>query len=140
MIKEQISYQEKPFLGICVGHQVLSTFGTEINETHGMDIIPGQTVEIEYSPGFPIPHIGWSEVSIKKSSRLFDGIDDGSTFYFVHSFYTRVDDSSMISSTVTYNQELTASVEKENIYGVQFHPEKSQENGLRLLKNFSCIE
>lgn len=138
-LRGEIKDKEKFFLGICVGHQILSTIGMEFEESKGLDIIPGKTIKIEYQQGMPVPHVGWAEVIQKKKSLLFQGIADRSTFYFLHSYYIKLDNQNDLSSTVIYGNEITASVENRNIFGVQFHPEKSQSNGLKLLRNFTEI-
>jgi imidazole glycerol-phosphate synthase subunit HisH len=139
-LKKEVLDGQKIFLGICVGEQVLSTMGTEFGEVEGLGFIPGVTVRIGLRPGYTVPHIGWSEISIRKESRLFKNISDNATFYFVHSYHLKADDPRHVSSIVDYGEEITASVERENIFGVQFHPEKSQDNGLELLRNFSQLQ
>jgi imidazole glycerol-phosphate synthase subunit HisH len=137
VLRQEVIDKKKLFLGICVGEQVLSTIGTEFGEIKGLDFIPGTTVKIDYKHGYTVPHIGWSEIALKKKSKIFKNIEDNATFYFVHSYYLKPDAPALVTSTVNYGAEIIASVEKENIYGVQFHPEKSQDNGLTLLKNFA---
>jgi imidazole glycerol-phosphate synthase subunit HisH len=134
-LREILEINEKFFLGICVGHQLLSSKGTEFGEIPGLNIIPGETVKIEYCKGLPVPHIGWSEVNHNESA-LFAGIEQGATFYFVHSYFIDCKNEDHVSSSVDYGQKITASVQKGRVFGVQFHPEKSQSNGLRLLINF----
>ena len=129
----------KFFLGICVGHQILSTFGTEFEKTPGLDLVPGATVRVKGGESLPVPHVGWSEVSQLRPSPLFAGIDDGSTFYFVHSYHLEASYQENVLAVTSYGEEITAAVNRGNIYGVQFHPEKSQKNGLQLLKNFSGL-
>jgi len=138
-LKQEILDEKKFFLGICVGHQILSTLGSEFEKVPGLDIIEGITSKITTDIKLPVPHIGWSEVYRKRESELFNEIEDGATFYFVHSYNFDVKDKRFVSSITNYGGEITASVEKNNIFGVQFHPEKSQKNGLKLLENFSKL-
>ena len=136
-IKDSIS-KKKNILGICVGMQILSTVGYEWGKHFGLDMIEGQVRLI--SDEKKISHVGWNNILIKNKTKLFDGIKNSTDFYFVHSFCFEVQNELEITSQVDfYNKRLTASLEKKNIYGVQFHPEKSLENGLKLLKNFSNI-
>ena len=136
-IKESIS-KKKNILGICVGMQILSTVGYEWGKHFGLDVIEGEVKLI--SDEKKISHVGWNNILIKNKTKLFNGIKDNTDFYFVHSFCFEVKNKTDITSQVDfYNKRLTASLERKNIYGVQFHPEKSLENGLKLLKNFSDI-
>ena len=139
-LKQELVGKDKFYLGICVGHQILSSYGTEFEEKPGLSMIDGKTVKLEYARGLPVPHIGWSEVKQSRSSSLFNNIEDLATFYFVHSFYIQTDHPEDVLATVTYGKEITAAVSKGKIYGVQFHPEKSQTNGLQLLKNFAELK
>jgi glutamine amidotransferase len=139
ILRNEINNKEKYFLGICVGHQILATLGTEFEEGEGMNIIPGKVVKFELSGALPVPHIGWTDVMQNYDDALFNNIDDGSTFYFVHSYYLVTDNSQDILATAHYGKEITVAVKADNVYGVQFHPEKSQGNGLQLLKNFSNL-
>ena len=130
-----------PFLGICVGHQVLSSFGSEFEKIHGLDWIEGRVEKIEIkNKELKLPHVGWNNVSLTRTSLLYDGIPEDSCFYFVHSYQFIPDDKSLITSFCEYGSKVTASVQKDNIFGVQFHPEKSQTAGLLLLENFSKIK
>ena len=138
-IKNDLLVEEKPFLGICVGHQVLSSMGTEFENGEGLNVIPGTVVKLNYSKGFPVPHVGWAKVSKLKDSELFHGIEQEATFYFVHSYYFDATNEKDVLATVSHGKVVTAAVKYKNIYGVQFHPEKSQINGLKLLKNFSRL-
>jgi len=136
-LKSELLSENKFFLGICVGHQVLSALGTEFEEKEGLNIIPGKTIKLEFSKNLPVPHIGWTEVKQLRKSELFKDIESEATFYFVHSFYIDAKNQADVLATASYGKEITAAVGRGNIFGVQFHPEKSQTNGLQLLKNFS---
>ncbi len=128
----------KPYLGICLGFQILFSESEEFGHCKGLDIFKGKV------PRFPeselkVPQMGWNELNIKQDCPLLKGIPEKSYFYFVHSYYVAPDDSSIILTTTDYGIEFTSAIWKDNVYGVQFHPEKSQELGLQLLKNFGNI-
>ncbi|MBE3138716.1 MAG: imidazole glycerol phosphate synthase subunit HisH, partial [Actinobacteria bacterium] len=137
VIKEIISCGT-PFLGICIGLQVLFEFGMEGGKNKGLGIFKGIVKKIP--EGVKIPHMGWNRLKIlNKKSKLLEGIKDGESFYFVHSYLAECEDKSIISSTTDYGVDIAASVEYKNTYGVQFHPEKSSICGLRILSNFINI-
>jgi len=137
VIKETIS-SETPFLGICIGLQVLFEFGTEGGKNKGLGVLKGIIKKIP--EGVKIPHMGWNRLKIlNKKSKLLEGIKNGESFYFIHSYFAECEDKSIISSTTDYGVDITASVENKNTYGVQFHPEKSSTCGLRILSNFVNI-
>ena len=138
-IKKEVLDRKKNFLGICVGMQVLTDFGTEHGNHNGLGFVAGSTNIMSKSKDMSIPHIGWSSVNIVKNTPLFDSIENNSDFYFVHSYCVNVENNSLVSSFVQHGNNIPSSIGCENIYGVQFHPEKSQRNGLKLLKNFSKI-
>ena len=139
-LKEEVLHSGKFFLGICVGMQILATIGTEFEETAGLNFIPGKVVEIDVKKfNLPVPHIGWNEVIIHLNSPLFKDIENEALFYFVHSYHFLPKSREHLIGTCQYGSKLTASVGKGNIFGVQFHPEKSQLNGLQLLKNFANL-
>lgn len=134
----------KPFLGICLGLQILFTTGEEFGESSGLNLIKGKVVRFSRNdPSMPtrlkIPHMGWNSITIKKDLPLFRGIEDGSFFYFVHSYYVVPDDEGVVAATTDYGMEFTSGIQRENIVALQFHPEKSQQMGLRLLKNFGMM-
>jgi imidazole glycerol-phosphate synthase subunit HisH len=134
-IKETIK-QNRPFLGICIGLQVLFEYGTEGQKCSGLGIFKGSVEKIP--SGFKIPHMGWNRLKIiKKDSRIFKDIKDGESFYFVHSYSAVPADFSIVSSTAEYGSELVASIEYRNTFGLQFHPEKSSLCGLKILSNFA---
>jgi glutamine amidotransferase len=129
--------KKKFYIGICVGMQILSESGLENNKTKGLNLIKGKVEKIPVEKE-ALPNIGWHNIILeKKNSLLFKNIDDKEMlFYFVHSYYFNLDQQEDCSSSIYYEKKLTASVEKDNIFGVQFHPEKSQAGGLKILKNF----
>jgi glutamine amidotransferase len=130
--------RDKPFLGICIGLQVLFEHSMEGTKSPGLSIFKGSVEKIP--DGVKIPHMGWNKVRIiKKDSRLFKGIVSGESFYFVHSYYAVCEDKGIISSTTDYGIEIASSIEKGNTYALQFHPEKSSTFGLKVLKNFMEI-
>ncbi len=127
-----------PYLGICLGLQVLFSESVEFGSCKGLDIFKGKVVKFK-SDKLKIPQMGWNQLNIKNSSPLFNEIPDKSYFYFVHSYYVVPDDEGIISTTTDYGVEFTSSVCKDNVYAVQFHPEKSQALGLQMLRNFGEI-
>lgn len=142
----------KPFLGICLGLQVLFTESQEFGSPKGLDIIKGQVVRLpktrddsgigdaEGERKLKVPHMGWNSILFKKRTPIYEHIDDGSYFYFVHSYYVIPEEKSVISTSTTYGVEFTSSIWKDNIFAMQFHPEKSQQLGLQILKNFSELK
>jgi glutamine amidotransferase len=127
--------QHKPFLGICIGLQMLFERGEE-GDTAGLGLLPGRVPRFPASSGLKIPHIGWNEVRQERSHALWQGIVDGSRFYFVHSYYPAPRDRALTAATCVYGAPFTCAVARDNIFAVQFHPEKSQSAGLQLLSNF----
>jgi len=128
----------KPFLGICIGLQVLFEYGKEGGTSDGLGIFKGSVEKIP--PGVKIPHMGWNKIKIiKEKSLIFKDIKDGESFYFVHSYHVVCDDESLVSSLSEYGVNIISSIEYKNIYGLQFHPEKSSSGGLQILKNFASI-
>ena len=125
---------DKPFLGICIGVQMLFERAEE-GDTPGLGIIPGRVPRLRVS-GLKIPHMGWNEVLQRRSHPLWTDIADRSRFYFVHSYYPQPAESSLTAGTCAYGLRFTCAVARDNIFAVQFHPEKSQNSGLRLLSNF----
>lgn len=129
-----------PFLGICLGLQLLFERSDESDDVKGLGLLPGEILRIPDEPGLKIPHIGWNSLKFPKQGRLFQGISEDSYVYFVHSYYLKAKDESIVTATSQYGTLIHASVEKDNIFACQFHPEKSSEVGLRILKNFISIE
>ena len=128
---------KKPLLGICVGLQMFADVGFEEIETKGLGWISGKVSKIDNQNGkFKLPHIGWNQIKILKNSKIFKDIENNSHMYFVHSYELVPNDKSVVSSTTDYSTDIVCSVEKENIFGTQFHPEKSDKNGLKIIDNF----
>ena len=128
---------KKPLLGICVGLQMYADIGYEETETKGLGWIPGKVSKIDNQNGkYKLPHIGWNQINIIKESKIFKDIDNKSHMYFVHSYEFIPNDKNVISATTDYSTNIVCSVEKENIFGTQFHPEKSDKIGLKIIDNF----
>ena len=126
-----------PFLGICLGMQLLADIGYEDGEWEGLGLVHGACERLP--GGVKIPHMGWNTVSYPRVSRLFDGIPEDTAFYFVHSYHLRPTDDACVIGRTGYGVPFAAAVEQANIFGVQFHPEKSSDKGLQLLANFGAI-
>ena len=128
---------KKPLLGICVGLQMFADIGFEELETKGLGWISGRVSKIDNQNGkYKLPHIGWNQINIIKDSKIFKDIENNSHMYFVHSYEFVPKDKNVISSVTDYSSNIVCSVEKENIFGTQFHPEKSHSNGMKVIKNF----
>jgi imidazole glycerol-phosphate synthase subunit HisH len=125
-----------PLLGICVGMQALFEVGHEMGEHAGLGLLPGKVMRFAESLSVKIPHTGWNQVEVQKDAPLFDGIESGEYFYFNHSYACQPLNSSDVIATTEYGIRFACAMRQENIFGVQFHPEKSQAVGLRILKNF----
>jgi glutamine amidotransferase len=141
VLRAQVLVQKKPFLGICVGMQVLMETGYEFGETAGLGWLPGKVDKLE-TGGLPLPHIGWNNISVDKSRPLIPllhGLDVEPDFYYVHSFACVASESGHVQATTEYGQRFCAVIAHENIHGVQFHPEKSQRAGIKLAKNFLAL-
>ena len=129
--------KKKPLLGICVGLQMFADVGYEETETKGLGWIPGKVSKIDNQNGkYKLPHIGWNQINIVKGSMIFKGIENNSHMYFVHSYEFIPNDKNVISSTTDYSTRVVCSVENKNIFGTQFHPEKSDKIGLKIIDNF----
>lgn len=128
-----------PFLGICLGLQLLFERSDESDGVKGLGLLPGEILRIPGEPELKIPHIGWNSLKFPVRGRLFQGIPEDSYVYFVHSYYLKAEDESIVTATTQYGTLIHASVEKDNIFACQFHPEKSSEVGLAILKNFINI-
>ena len=129
----------KPFLGICLGLQLLFEKSYEFGETEGFGFIEGEVVRFELPQDYKIPHMGWNQIYKRKESELLRGIKEGEFFYFVHSYYVQPKNKSVVLTETDYGIYFTSAIEKENIFATQFHPEKSQKAGQKLLENFVNI-
>jgi len=128
---------KKPLLGICVGLQMFADIGYEETETKGLGWIPGKVSKIDNQNGkYKLPHIGWNQINIVSNSKIFKNIENNSHMYFVHSYEFIPEDKNVISATTDYSSNIVCAVEKENIFGTQFHPEKSDKTGLKIIDNF----
>jgi imidazole glycerol-phosphate synthase subunit HisH len=136
-LNEFVVNNKKPLLGICVGLQMFADLGYEEIETKGLGWISGKVSKIDNQNGaYKLPHIGWNQINIVKDSRIFKDIENNSHMYFVHSYEFIPDNKDVISATTDYSSKIVCSVEKENIFGTQFHPEKSDKIGLKIIENF----
>jgi imidazole glycerol-phosphate synthase subunit HisH len=127
----------KPFLGICLGLQLLFDVSYEDGEHEGLGIVPGEVRRFEVPPEYKVPHMGWNEVSFRRRAPIFAGIEDGSHFYFVHSYYVAPKDRGGVDGEASYPKPFCATIWRDKLFATQFHPEKSQAAGLRVLKNFA---
>ena len=139
-LNEVAIIKKKPILGICVGLQMFADIGYEETETKGLGWISGKVSKIDNQNGkYKLPHIGWNQINIVKQSKIFENIENNSHMYFVHSYEFIPEDKNVISATTDYSTNIVCSVEKENIFGTQFHPEKSDKLGLKMIDNFINI-
>lgn len=138
VIKEIVN-QNTPFLGICLGLQLLFEKSEEAEGVKGLSILEGEIVKIPPKEGLKIPHIGWNSIQIKEGAKLFQGFEQSPYVYFVHSYYLKAKRQEEVAAVTEYSTLIHASVEKDNIFACQFHPEKSGEAGLRILKNFASL-
>lgn len=133
---QEIAASGKPFLGICLGLQLLFESSEESPGVKGLGLLKGQILRIPEAPGLKIPHMGWNSLNIAEGARLFNGIENGAYVYFVHSYYCKAEDESIVAASAEYSAHIHASVEQDNIFACQFHPEKSSSVGLQILINF----
>ncbi|MCR5742671.1 MAG: imidazole glycerol phosphate synthase subunit HisH [Lachnospiraceae bacterium] len=136
---KQVVANETPFLGICLGLQLMFASSEEGPGVKGLDILPGKIVRIPAGEGLKIPHIGWNDIEINPKSRLFKGLDNNSYVYFVHSYYLQAERAEDVAATTQYGVKIHAAAERGNVFATQFHPEKSGEVGLQILRNFANI-
>lgn len=139
-IIEKVVEKRTPFLGICLGLQLLFESSEEAPGVSGLGILKGKIVKIPEKAGLKIPHMGWNSLHFQNEGRLFASIPENSYVYFVHSYYLQAEDEYIVKATTTYSTCIHASVEKDNVFACQFHPEKSSDVGLTILKNFAAIE
>ena len=136
-LNEFVINHKKPLLGICVGLQMFADIGYEESETKGLGWISGKVSKINNQQGkYKLPHIGWNEINIAKNSKIFKDIKNKSHMYFVHSYEFVPNDKNVITATTDYSSNIVCSAEKENLFGVQYHPEKSDKVGLKIIGNF----
>ena len=139
-LSDFVTVKKKPILGICVGMQLFATFGDEDGGSDGLGWIEGKVKKISLKDlSLKLPHMGWNNIQISSNSKLLSGVNNDSHFYFVHSYSFDVDEKKYVSATTNYSSEIVSAIEKENIFGTQFHPEKSQANGIKILENFVKI-
>ena len=137
LLTEEVIHNKKPFLGICLGMQLLSSSSDEGESISGLNWIEGRVVKINSDDkSIKIPHMGWNDVKISNNSKLYKKVENNSSFYFVHSYHFVPKDKTIISGTCEHGSQLVASIEKDNIFATQFHPEKSHDIGTELLMNF----
>lgn len=127
----------KPFLGICLGLQLLFDVGWEGGRHEGLGVLPGEVVRFELPQEYKVPHMGWNQLAIRRPAPLLAGLADGIHVYFVHSYYVAPRDREVIATETAYHQPFTSMIWRDNLFATQFHPEKSQADGLRMLKNFA---
>lgn len=139
-VVKEAALSGKPFLGICLGLQLLFESSEESPEVEGLGLLQGRIVTIPRDNGLKVPHIGWNSVSFKQKDGIFSGIDDNSYFYFVHSYYLKDAAEDTVAGITEYGVPIECAVQKGNLCAVQFHPEKSSSAGLKLLKNFIAME
>ena len=137
-IKDVIT-QGKPFLGICLGLQLLFDVSYEGGEFEGLGIVPGKVVRFDVASQYKVPHMGWNQAEIIRQAPILDGIEDKTYFYFVHSYYVAPDDDSVTAIKSNYDGDFCAMIWRDNLFATQFHPEKSQEHGLAVLRNFASL-
>ena len=134
---KEVTRKNTPFLGICLGLQLLFDKSDETPGAEGLGILKGEILRIPPKEGLKIPHMGWNSLNVKDNARLFAGINANPYVYFVHSYYLKADNDDIVAASTEYSTHIHASVEKGNLFACQFHPEKSSETGLRILKNFA---
>ena len=137
---QEVVHEGIPFLGICLGLQLMFERSDESDGVKGLGLLPGEVLRIPDAEGIKIPHIGWNSLKFPNKGRLFQGIQEGAYVYFVHSYYLKAKEEDIVTASTEYGTLIHASVEKDNIFACQFHPEKSSEVGLSILKNFIGIE
>lgn len=135
----EVSAGGKPFLGICLGLQLLFSGSEENPEAEGLGILEGRILRIPDAEGLKIPHIGWNSLALQNHGRLFAGIGENPYVYFVHSYYLKAEDDGIVTASTEYSAHIHASVESGNVFACQFHPEKSGATGLAILKNFANL-
>lgn len=135
----QCVHENKPFLGICLGLQLLFESSEESPGVEGLGVLRGKVMRLPREEGLKIPHIGWNDLKFPNQGRLFQGVQEGAYVYFVHSYYLKAEEESIVTATTDYGACVHASVEKGNVFACQFHPEKSSDVGMQMLRNFISI-
>lgn len=138
-VLREVASKGTPILGICLGLQLFFESSEESEGVEGLSLLPGRIVRIPEGEGYKIPHMGWNSLHINQKSRILRGIEEGSYVYFVHSYYLQAAREGDVAATTDYTVQIHAAAERENVFATQFHPEKSGEVGLRILKNFLSI-
>ena len=136
----QVTAENKPFLGICLGLQLLFEGSDESQGVEGLHVLDGQILRIPDQSGLKIPHIGWNSLHLQNDGRLFAGLEENPYVYFVHSYYLHAEEPEIVKAVTDYSTTIHASVEKGNVFACQFHPEKSSRYGLKILENFAKLE
>lgn len=131
---------DRPFLGICLGQQLLFDVSYEDGEFEGLGVIPGKVIRFEEQPDLKIPHMGWNSLQTANGSPLLTGIPENSHVYFVHGYYVVPEDASVVATSTNHGSDFCSSIARSNLFATQFHPEKSQRVGLRLLENFATLQ
>ncbi len=137
-VREHIA-ADKPFLGICLGLQLLFDVSYEDGQWEGLGVLPGEVVRFADQADLKIPHMGWNSLEFAKPARIFEGVPEGSSVYFVHSYFAVPQDESVIAARTEHGTRFVSAIAKNNLFATQFHPEKSQSVGLRLLRNFATL-
>ncbi len=135
ILNDEVIVKKKLYLGVCVGMQIISTFGEEFGINFGLNWIPGVVRKLQTTTNI-LPHIGWNNIKIKKKNEILNNIDENSDFYFLNSFCFVPNDKKYVLASTYYDENFTSIINKDNIYGVQFHPEKSQKSGIQIISNF----
>jgi len=138
-VVREIAAQGTPLLGICLGMQLLFTYSEENGGVEGIGILEGDILKFPPCEGLKIPHMGWNSLQVTPGARLYQGIDADPYVYFVHSYYLKAKEEAIVAASAEYGVKIHASIEKENIFGCQFHPEKSSGTGLAILRNFAGL-
>ena len=136
----EVAAEQKPFLGICLGLQLLFEGSEESEGVEGLHLLDGEILRIPEQEGLKIPNIGWNSLDLQNNGRLFENLNGNPFVYFVHSYYLKAREESIVKATIEYSTHIHASVEKDNIFACQFHPEKSSTVGLKMLKNFANLQ